>query len=77
MCGIRRKAAKETRHLKTKNGLDVDLIRKDQSIIARALGKKIVGDLQLDKISAKELNVVWITVNKKYKGQKNSPSSYE
>lgn len=35
--GIRRKAAKETRHLKTKNGLDVDLVRKDPSIIARAL----------------------------------------
>lgn len=89
--GIRRKAAKETRHLKTKNGLDVDLVRKDPSIIARALGKmspkikkqqqsyygysikvgkKIIGDLQLDKTSAKELNVVWITVNKKYKGQK-------
>lgn len=88
---IRRKAAKETRHLKTKNGLDVDLVRKDPSIIARALGKispkikkqqqsyygysikvrkKLVGDLQLDKISAKELNVIWITVNKKYKGQK-------
>lgn len=89
--GIRRKAAKETRHLKTKNGLDVDLVRKDPSIIARALGKmspkikkqqqsyygynikvgkKIIGDLQLDKTSAKELNVVWVTVNKKYKGQK-------
>lgn len=26
--------------------------------------------MQLDKISAKELNVIWITVNKKYKGQK-------
>lgn len=26
--GILRKAAKETRHLKTKNGLDVDLVRK-------------------------------------------------
>ena len=37
--GIRRKAAKETRHLKTKNGLNVDLVRKDPSIIARALGK--------------------------------------
>lgn len=89
--GISRKAAKETRHLKTKNGLDVDLVRKDPSIIARALGKmspkikkqqqsyygysikvgkKIIGDLQLDKTSTKELNVVWITVNKKYKGQK-------
>lgn len=88
--GIRRKAT-ETRHVKTKNGLDVDLVRKDPSIIARALGKispkikkqqqsyygynikvgkKIIGDLQLDKSSAKELNVVWITVNKKYKGQK-------
>nr|DAM54617.1 MAG TPA: hypothetical protein [Caudoviricetes sp.] len=36
--GVRRKAT-ETRHVKTKNGLDVDLVRKDPSIIARALGK--------------------------------------
>lgn len=31
--------ATETRHVKTKNGLNVDLVRKNPSIIARTLGK--------------------------------------
>lgn len=34
------------------------------------VGKNTVGTLQLDKLSAKELNVNWISVNKKAKGKK-------
>ena len=59
--GVRRKAT-ETRHVKTKNGLDVDLVRKDPSIIARALGKispkiKYLGSVQTQDTYMKKLDL--------------------